>query len=200
MANEFLTVKQAQYLLEKWKADAVQKSGDTMTGRLILSGGLSVTNAIHNTDPPYYLGLNEAFTDGGRVSWSSRSDVRAAFGIDDEAHWSNGSSHSVASGTDHTICNTGSLSAGTYLIIPNAQFAANSSGRRVLFLATSNSGSNISRNSKIQCAPAPGSTTELIFPYLTSITSSTTYYIRAYQNSGGNLNINGGVVWVKLHS
>lgn len=52
MANEYLTVKQAQYLLDKWKQEAIDdyvaKSGDTMTGNL----------AIRRANPQFMLELS----------------------------------------------------------------------------------------------------------------------------------------------
>ena len=144
MANEFLTVKQAQYLLQKWKSEAdaefVAKDGDTMTGKLILGGGVAITTAPKDTAPDYFLTLHESFANGGTVGWISKADMKSGIGFDGTITERNGSATNVTTATDTTLCNSGSLSAGTYILQCMAQFAASSSGRRVIFLATSTSG------------------------------------------------------------
>lgn len=110
----------------------------------------------------------------------------------------NGNSTNVATATDTTLCNSGSLSAGTYIIKARVQFAASSSGRRVIFLSTSSTGSFVDRYTRLIVAPSPSSYTEVELTYLTTITSATTYYLRAYQNSGSTLACTGGIEYVKL--
>lgn len=173
MANEFLTVKQAQFLLEKWKDTYVAQNGGVLTDATITNGTLSLDS-------------------------SSRGNWQSALGMGTAAEH-NGSSTSVPTATDTTLCNSGSLAAGTYLLQCMAQFAASSSGRRVLFLATSSTGANINRYTQIIGAPSPSNYTQMSFTYPVTITSATTFYLRAYQNSGGAINVTGGIRVLKLH-
>lgn len=110
----------------------------------------------------------------------------------------NGTSTSVPNASDTTLCNSSGLSAGTYILQCMAQFGASSSGRRVLFLATSSTGSNISRYTQIIGAPSPSNYTQMSFTYIVTVTSTTTFYLRAYQNSGGSINVTGGIRVLKL--
>ena len=48
----------------------VNKSGDTMTGKLIANGGISLSASTTSTDLKYLLGI-DAFADGGTVRWQS---------------------------------------------------------------------------------------------------------------------------------
>lgn len=202
MANEYLTVKQAQYQYEKLKqesgGDYVAKSGDTMTGKLILSGGLAITSAPRDTAPSFLLTLHEPFADGGTVGWVAKADVPSSIGMG-TVSTHNGSSTNVSTATDTTLCNSGSLSAGTYILKAVVQFAASSSGRRVIFLTTSSTGANIDRYTITQSAAAPSGATYVELVHLITITSATTYYLRAYQNSGSTLSCSGGIEYVKLH-
>ena len=202
MANEYLTVRQAQYLLEKLKQEAggeyVEKAGDTMTGKLILEGGLAVKSAPKDTAPGWLLTLHESFANGGTVGWVAASDVPAALGMGTAAEH-NGSATSVPNASDTTLCNSGSLTAGTYILQCMAQFAANSSGRRVLFLTTSSTGSNINRYTQVIAAPSPSNYTQMSFTYPVTITATTTFYLRAYQNSGNAISTTGGIRVLKLH-
>lgn len=106
----------------------------------------------------------------------------------------NGSSTSVPSASDTTLCNTGALEAGYhYVILAEASFANNSSGRRAIFLANSSNGSNIDRFCKRTQPPISGDVTQIQLVYLCHPGSDTTYYLRAYQNSGSAMNVTGGI-------
>lgn len=177
MANEYLTVKQAQYLLEKWKTEAeskfVAQNGGVLTDPSITNGTLSLNTTARN-------------------NWLS------ALGMGTAAEH-NGSSTSVPNNKDTTLCNSGSLAAGTYLLQCMAQFGESSSGRRILFLTTSSTGSNINRYTQIIGAPSPSNYTQMSFTYPVTITATTTFYLRAYQNSGGAINVTGGIRVLKIH-
>lgn len=201
MANEYLTVKQAQYLLEKWKADAVQKSGDTMSGKLILDGGLAIKAGSGQTSPPFFLCLNESFANGGNVGYVTKENMAAAIGASLTINTVNGSAITAPTATDTTICNTGSLAGGHYyVILASCNFrASNTTGRRSFFLATSNTGSYQDRFCVKWIAPTPGSNTFSQLTYITYLSSATTFYLRAYQNSGGNMSVQGGLRVLRLH-
>ena len=55
---------------------AVNKAGDTITGKLTLSGGLSMTTSAHVANPPYYLTLTQSFGDGGAVGYVSKAEMK----------------------------------------------------------------------------------------------------------------------------
>lgn len=55
---------------------AVNKAGDTITGKLTLSGGLSMTTSAHVENPPYYLTLTQSFGDGGAVGYVSKAEMK----------------------------------------------------------------------------------------------------------------------------
>lgn len=133
-------------------------------------------------------------------STSARNAWVSALGLGDTTHAVNGSATSVQTAKDTTLCSTGSLSAGQYIIVAEASFAANTSGRRVIFLTDSNTGANLNRFTILQQAPSPSNTTILSLTYLARLSSATTFYLRAYQNSGSTLSVTGGIDYIKLHN
>lgn len=106
----------------------------------------------------------------------------------------------VATGTDTTVANTGTLTRGTYLLLGEATFASNATGRRVLFFSTTTNGSAVDRYAQVTHQAANGATTQIQLFYITRITSNTTYYLRAYQASGSTLSTTAGIRALKLHS
>ena len=202
MVDEHLTTRQAQYLLQKWKDEAAQtyvaKAGDTMSGKLILGAGLAITSGARETSPSFLLSM-DSFADGGTVKYVRTSDMASAIGIG-EVSVHNGNSTNVSTAKDTTLCNSGALSSGTYILKARAQFAANTSGRRTIFLSTSSTGSFIDRYTRVQVAPAPSTYTEIELTSITTISSETTYYLRAYQNSGSTLAVTGGIEYVKIRN
>lgn len=108
---------------------------------------------------------------------------------------------SVPNGTDTTLCNTGSLSAGTYIIKGMASFAEDATGLRRLFFATASDGSVIDRHARVTCAPSATSVTQLQVEYYATISATTTFYLRARQTSGGALDITqAGIQVLKIHA
>ena len=106
---------------------------------------------------------------------------------------------SVANTTDTNVGNTGSLAAGTYILVCTASFANNSTGRRVIYLANSASGSAMNRYSRITQSATTGAATQLQLTYPVTITSATTFYMGVYQASGGELNCtNLGIKIIRL--
>lgn len=60
----------------------VNVTGDSMTGALTLTNGLNITGGSSQlTNPPYFLTLNQSFSDGGAVGWISSANVPAAIGV-----------------------------------------------------------------------------------------------------------------------
>ena len=103
-----------------------------------------------------------------------------------------------SSGTDVTIGNSGALAAGTYIIAYHAWWNANSSGRRSFYLATSSSGGEWN-SSRITAAPSDGAGLVQHGVIMATFTSTTTLYLRLYQNSGGTLGCGGSFDIMKLH-
>ena len=111
------------------------------------------------------------------------------------------STTSVSSGTNTTLCNTGSLSPGTYILNATAIFPEASGGYRRIFFATSNSGNAMSRFARVNAAPASGADTDVKLTTLVTISSAATYYLRAYQNSGSSLSVEtAGIQVLKIHA
>lgn len=141
----------------------------------------------------FYLAVNAS--GNPYVEFTQPKAWRTGLGVEMSIRTVNGSSVSIPTATDTTLCNTGSLAAGHYyLIIASCNFqAANTTGRRAFFLATSNTGGYQDRFCVKWIAPTPGSNTFSQLTYITYISSATTFYLRAYQNSGSAMNVQGGL-------
>ena len=132
------------------------------------------------------------------ITVSDSGAWRDALGINNAVKEVTPSAVNVSSATDTTLCNSGSLSAGTYIIMFRASFASNNSGRRAIFLATSNSGSTYN-GANVTTAPANGSATQIEGVKIVTLTSATTFYLRAYQNAGSSLSTTGRMEILKIH-
>lgn len=169
-------------------------------GKVSANKGIAIKypSGSGQTSPPYFVCLKDQDSEGAwNFGFVTRANMPAAIGMGTvSVH--NGSTVNVTNGADTTLCNSGSLSAGTYILKACVQFAASASGRRVIFLSKSNTGSFIDRYTRVTQPPAPSSYTEIELTYITTITSATTYYLRAYQNSGSTLSCTGGIEYVKL--
>lgn len=132
------------------------------------------------------------------ITVSDSGAWRDALGINNAVKEVTPSAVNVSSATDTTLCNSGSLSAGTYIIMFRASFASNNSGRRAIFLATSNGGSTYN-GANVTTAPANGSATQLEGVKIVTLTSATTFYLRAYQNAGSSLSTTGRMEILKIH-
>ena len=106
----------------------------------------------------------------------------------------------VPSGTVTNV-QTLELTKGLYLIQISAYWTGNTSGYRQIGLATTTTGQNIDRYSiaRVNALNSTTATTYQQFTFIFNVSStSSTYYINVYQNSGSTLNINGGHKRVKL--
>ena len=111
------------------------------------------------------------------------------------------STTSVSSGSNTTLCNTGSLSPGTYILNAMVIFPEQSGGYRKIFFATSDSGNPATRFARTTVAPVSGDDTEVQLTTLVTISSATTYYLRAYQNSGASMSVaTAGIQVLKIHA
>lgn len=154
------------------------------------AGGTAISNAL-------YIGITSA---GNRyVSVTDSSIWRDALGINGTQVTKTGSSISVANNTDTNICNTGSLAAGTYIFFYRVVFDTNTKGRRAMFLSTDSSGSGYDEYSRVNVAPVNGAATEAVGFAIATVSSATTWYLRAYQNSGSTLSCAGQIRYLKIH-
>lgn len=162
---------------------------------LTASNGISFPNstaASSLSNPDYFITM-DSFSDGGRLHYTRTVDLFPSVSVKQTSGDVN-----VSSGTDTTLCNTGSLAVGTYLFTIKANFAANGSGRRVAYIAKSSTSSAPNRYTRVQYAPAPSGATEVSFSYIAQITSAETWYLRVYQNSGSTLACGGGIQIIRI--
>ena len=130
---------------------------------------------------------------------SSSSAWRDALGINNTVTVKSATSVSVASTTYTNIANTGSISAGTYIIRGYINYPSNATGRRVAVFSTTSGGSS-SYNSMVNTKTAVnGVATYIHLTGLFTITSATTLYLVAYQNSGSTLTCSGRIELLKIH-
>lgn len=61
----------------------VNRSGDTMTGKLIVNGLAFSGGAAGQTSPPYFLCLNQSFANGGNVGYVSKANMLSAISTSD---------------------------------------------------------------------------------------------------------------------
>ncbi len=101
---------------------------------------------------------------------------------------SNPNAVSVATSSNVTLGSI-TLAAGTWMVVVSTTFASNSSGRRVVYFADDSSVSSVSvgQMAALTQAPADGGMTKYSSFAIVSPTASTTYYCRAWQNSGSTL-------------
>lgn len=94
------------------------------------------------------------------------------------------------------------LTPGTYLILVGCFFASNSSGYRQLYLTTSsNQGTNRPNGGRFAenvVHPATSKETWLYLSNLLNLSSTTTYYVVVYQNSGSTLSCSSTYKYIKL--
>lgn len=91
---------------------------------------------------------------------------------------------------------------GTYLILVDGYFAANATGRRVMLfntVSTAQSTENPIDGSVIDSrAAVNGVATRLKFSTIKTFSSSTTWYLKAYQNSGSPLNFTSSYSYLRI--
>ena len=98
---------------------AVNKAGDTITGKLIANGGLAIKSGSGQTAPPFFLCLNEAFANGGNVGYVMTSNMPRAIGMGYYWQYSGNLGNKSNKGTSwYQVYASGSTTfpAGTYFI------------------------------------------------------------------------------------
>lgn len=103
---------------------------------------------------------------------------------------------SVANTTATKICGV-TLGAGTWVVTYTASFASNATGRRNIKLYNGTS-TTIDVDRSATCQAVNGSQTVLSRTAIVQPTASTTYYLNAYQASGGALSVDGSVQAVRI--
>lgn len=107
---------------------------------------------------------------------------------------------SMASSTSYAeVAHTSSaLSAGTYLIVALGYFPSNSTGRRAIRVSTTASGSGINYFLTKSSPAINGAVTYVEAVGMVALSTSTTLYLQAYQNSGGDMSVQGRLQYIKL--
>ncbi len=97
------------------------------------------------------------------------------------------SASTIASGTALSIASI-SLPPGTWVLTGRVRFSANANGFRQANINATNGSSA----ANIRVAPVSGSVTQLSLTKIVTVSSTTTYYLNAYQNSGSSLSLEAG--------
>lgn len=106
---------------------------------------------------------------------------------------------SLATSTDATIMNTGSLAVGKYLIVAGCAFSSNASGQRAVYFTTNSAGGDAILQGRI-ALPVTGQPRYQV-SMLLNVNTATTYYLGVWQNSGSALTVSGGYMNIlKLNS
>ncbi len=97
------------------------------------------------------------------------------------------SNTTIATATNKAIVSI-SLEAGTWIIVARGRFSANATGYRHINISTTSADNGV----HIQVPAVSGAVTQLSVTRIVSITSTTTFYMNAYQNSGSTLTMAAG--------
>lgn len=108
------------------------------------------------------------------------------------------SATSIASGAWKTVAQI-ELTPGIWLINCRVQFPSNTTGRRVIALASStDSGSDIGYLARDSQTPVNGEGTIAQITDLRTVTTTTTYYLNAFQNSGSAQSVTARIAFIQL--
>lgn len=162
--------------------------------------GLSTATPLMDGTASYGSSTMYAREDHRHPTDTSRASVASVNDLKNVQVSHNPNAVNVTNNADTTLTNTGPLSVGTYLLLGEATFANNATGRRVLFFSTTSSGAAIDRYAQVVHAAASGAGTQIQLCYIARITAATTIYLRGYQSSGSTLSVNSGIRVLKLHS
>ena len=103
---------------------------------------------------------------------------------------------SVANTTATQICSV-SLAPGTWVVTYTASFASNATGRRNIKLYAGTS-TTIDPARSATCQAVNGSATVLSRTAVVTVSSTTSYYLNAYQASGGALSVDGDIQAIRI--
>lgn len=164
--------------------DSAGNSGLTLEGVRVING-TSKYNSLR-----LYLNRNGEPV----VGISSPTAWVNALGVNAITNNSEAPSSALASLPNNAWRSVGSISfpAGTWLLIVNVQFQTNANGIREIFLSTNNASDTTGLVNLVgddTRAAVSGRTTYCRIVTVLSVTTTTTYYIKAHQNSGSTLSI-----------
>lgn len=111
--------------------------------------------------------------------------------------YSTSSSISVPNNTNTNLI-TITLTPGYYIINGTSLFTTNGTGNREIHLSKTSAGSVVDRYCRGNAVAVSGAGTIVNFTYVENITTTTTYYLVALQNSGSTLTVDGGLRVIKL--
>lgn len=113
----------------------------------------------------------------------------------------NGSAVSLASKTSGmtNLTNISLQHAGLYLLLCTVRFTTNATGYRFACLSTTSTGSSpVSWSAQVITQAVTGNGTYVSFPAFVNVSSATTYYLNARQNSGSAVSTTGFINAIKI--
>ena len=153
--------------------------------------GILIRGSNEASDVNNGLGLFVDKNGNRKVSLSAKAPWLEALGLDvvGTTSSSSPSAVSLSSGTWATLGSI-TLAAGTWTVVVSTWFASSADGRRAMYFGTSSTGSDVAvgDDASFTQVPAAGGATKYSTTAIVTPTSSTTYYCRGYQTSGGSLN------------
>ena len=158
---------------------ATTASSSTTTGALRVSGGVGIAGKLYtggNVNVTGTITASSTITTGGHSS---------AIGTIKTASLTSAKNCSTA--TDTMICSI-SLEAGTWVITGSGRFPANATGYRHINISTTSADNGV----HVQTPAVNGAVTQLTTTFVQAITSTTTFYLNGYQNSGSTLSLPAG--------
>ena len=111
--------------------------------------------------------------------------------------YSTSSSISVPNNTNTNLI-TITLTPGYYIIKGTSLFTTNGTGNREIHLSKTSAGIVVDRYCRGNAVAVSGAGTVVNFTYVEKVTTTTTYYLVALQNSGSTLTVDGGLRVIKL--
>lgn len=135
--------------------------------------------------------------DTGRI-WYRRKSTAWQPWYSEQPRWQGGAapfmsdsqSASVSTSSGTNLCSL-SLSPGTWLVSYSVLFPSSTNGRRFATLGTTTTYATNTALYGVSSPPASGGATTLARSVLVQPTATTTYYLNAWQNSGGSLTCDG---------
>ena len=181
------------------KARAVAVKGG---GNFVKRQPLSTLDLPHDTTTAngYPIVLSDTFANNGQISYMTVSEFNALIHVGTVKTTDISSNVSVATSTNKSIGSI-SLEAGNWLVFYGLVFAGNSSGIRCAFMyTTADAGANAQwyRETCVQLPPAGSSNTYLRGAFIAQPSSTTSYYLTAWQNSGSAINCTGNIQAMRI--
>lgn len=178
-SNKYLQFVDENNLFVGWVASIMQSSGTEVTqiaARKRISGS--------NVDNLLALSVQD---DGTRtVTFTDKQPWLDALGVGAVESDSTSTAQSLASGTGKSIASV-SLAKGNWLVMGHTNMASNATGIRSLGIGTTGGTFTNSDMSTVTMSATNGSETRMNTMTLVQPSATTTYYLNAYQNSGGSL-------------